>query len=152
MKPDREFLRDFNESQRWVERAAKWLETFGYVVEIKPYSLRPTSDLRRDFMDSGDLDVDGKRVEVKRRPDIDFTDASTFPYDTILVDEAYKIDRKAQERLGYVIFNSTGSHACIVLEKSKRYWKKTKKWDKKQRRVCEYYECPVNKCRFYRVS
>ena len=86
-----------------------------YKVREKSFEVRPDSSQRREYMDSGDLALISnngeERVEVKQRPDIDFVDANSFPYSTILVDEVYKVDRDGLLPLkGYMIFDSDGSH------------------------------------------
>jgi len=99
-----------------------------------------------DTFDDGDLFVT-LRVEHKVRS-LQFTCREDYPYDTIFIDEVYKIDNKFDLPLCYVIENTDGTCCAVIYGFTKPHWKKETKFDKIQNRVCDFYVVSKSQARF----
>ena len=149
-KSDAAFIEDWNKSHTYVWVVGQWLCGRGYDVSIKPSILRPEFTTRNKYIDDGDLEI-RQRIEVKHRPSLAFTCARDYPYPTVFLDEAYKVDRRPPQSLfAYIILNAECSACCVILNSTRQYWVKETIFDKAQGRECENYACPVGRCRFFR--
>lgn len=111
-------------------------------VVIKPTLEAPSTELRHEYIDSGDIEI-RQRVEVKHRS-IGFTCAKDYPFPTIIVDEVHKVDRIPKGQLwGYVIVNEAGTHVCCLRANTQGRWTIQRKHDKKQGAERAFYVCPV---------
>lgn len=151
MKTNREFLSALDRSRTAVWVAAQWLLRQGYDAQIRPALERPTFEDRNEFADNGDIEIK-QRVEVKHRF-LSFTNEDSYPYDTVIVDEKYKIDRiNSAELYQYIILNEEMTHCCVVYGITRSQWVERKKYDKKDRQTRTFYECPVSLCSFYSLE
>jgi hypothetical protein len=150
MKPDADFLDDLKESRGRVSRFAAICKSQGVKVLLYPEVVRPDAAVRSEYADDGDLLV-MLRVEHKGRG-LRFNNAADFPFDTVLVDEVYKIDRIQQRPFWYVSENEEGTRVVVVSSRTMPQWVKVKKFDKRQNRECEFYACPTHLCRFCDIS
>lgn len=151
MKSDQSFIRSLLESQGAASSVASWLQGCGFDVMMRPASVRPSFEERVDYADSGDLEV-RMRIEVKHRG-IHFTCADDYPYDTVIVDECFKVERIDKNRLwGYVIINAAGTHACRIPAAAVFGGTVVKMFDKKDGQDREFVVCPKAKCRFYKMG
>lgn len=140
VKPDADFRRDFRRSQDTTEKVCEWLRGLGFDCDVKPSELTPNSDVRWQYVDSGDIEVK-QRFEVKHRKE-SFTKES-FPYASIIVDEVYKVDKYPLPTLyAYLIVSADMKCVAVITSKSKPHWFKQKKYDHAQRRECEFYFIP----------
>ncbi len=150
MKADAAFRADFDQSHATVWIVGRWLADLGFEVAAPVPALRPNAEERAAYADDGDL-VIKKVVEVKRRS-IDFTGAHDYPYDSVFVNEAYKLTR---ERLavvwGYVVVNRAGTHAAVVHTNTANKWVTVERYDADQDRRCEFLACPVAHVKFFRL-
>ena len=159
MKPDAEFLRDFEASHIWVVRAAWWLAEFPDMhVTIPEVRLRPSPAERSRYADGGDFLVRHgrgltyERVEVKHRS-VDFTGLNDYPFPTVFVNEAYKLTPGVVAYLwGYIIFNRLGTHVAVVRAYTSPDWVEVRKYDSAQRRECTFLACPVRLAEFHRLD
>ena len=136
------FFNDLKSSQASVAAVASWMAEHDCNVVIKPTLVAPSKDLRHEYIDSGDIEI-RQRVEVKHRS-IAFTSAEDYPYPTIIVDEAYKVDRIPRGQLwGYIIVNKACTHVCCLLADTKGHWTMQVKHDRKQDEPRRFYVCPV---------
>ena len=141
---DPTFKADLKESIPYVWLAAHWFHAKGYDVTVPAVKVRDKVENMRAFRDGGDLYLNGKhRIEIKRRPDINFTSKKNFPYRTIIVDVAHCWDEADPKPEAYLIFNKSASHAFVVRGKTCEYWKKLEKWDTKKKRNRWFYECSL---------
>lgn len=150
MKDDVAFIKDWHNSYAAVWQVGRKLAELGLPVSLPVSKLRPTSEERRQYMDSGDLEVT-MRVEVKHR-DISFTCADDYPYPTLYVDEEYKLP--AQRRvslLGYAIVNKEGTHCAFIGRASQKYWQVENRNDKAQQRVCAFVTVPKEHVEFFKL-
>lgn len=151
-KTDPNFKQDLLDSQESVELIAAWLENRGYTVTVPEIRIRPNDNRIQEYSDDGDLFVSGnkfscqQRVEVKQRPDINFSSLANFPYRTIIVDTCHAWDEAERKPYAYFILNSTMTRAIIVEGDSSKYWKRVDKYDNKRKRKRSFYECPIDKC------
>jgi len=122
MKSDAEFVRAYLRSVSPVFRVACYLNKLNYRPRILPFEIRPESSQREAYADAGDIEVT-KIIEVKRR-ELDFTCADDYPFETVIVDETYKVKRRELDsRLdGYMIVCRDESHACVVPIATRSQW------------------------------
>lgn len=151
MKTDEQFLAALQQSHGHVAAVASWMSGLKFDVLIRPVVARPSFDVRNEFIDSGDIEI-RQRVEVKKRG-IDFTSASDYPYQTVIVDEQYKVDRIPISHLyGYVVVNKAGTHVCCISKHTKPHWLLSTKFDRKDGQDRTFYECPVEHCVFFALE
>lgn len=146
MKTEEAFLSDLERSRASVSRFASLCRAAGVNIWTGPTVVRPSADARSEYADNGDLLV-LLRVEHKDRG-LSFTCASDFPYDTVIVDEVYKIDRIPHRPFWYVSESSDGSMAAVVSSRTMAHWEKMSLYDEAQERRCEFYACPKRLVRF----
>jgi hypothetical protein len=148
---DPNFIEDLEDSKEFVWMAARWLSELGYNVTIKPTFVRPSVENMGEYSDNGDLEI-VQRVEVKHRPDIEFTSKESFPYPTIIVDVAHVWDRAKPKPFAYIIFNADASGCLVVKGSTNNRWEKVSKFDTKKNRQREFYECPLELCEYYSIA
>ena len=141
MKSDDRFVSDLQQSRTRVERFAAMCRRAGADLWVYPSDVRPKASEREAYADGGDLMLQ-TRIEHKVR-DIDFYDANDFPYDTMIVDEVYKVERIKARPFRYVIENRDGTRLAVVRSVTKPKWTIKKRFDPQQGRECEFYE--INK-------
>lgn len=146
MKSDAAFLADLRQSREIVARRAQEFRALGLVAEVVDHEDRPDSAVRMQYGDSGDLVVAG-RVEHKRRR-LHFTGAHDYPYQTIFIDEQYKIDSKDDVAMAYIIENMAGTCAAVVHGFTRRLWRLEKKWDATAKRFGTFYTIDKQHVRF----
>ena len=126
---------------------AKWLHLKGYDVKI-------SAD--RGVVDNGDIFANKpnqpiKRIEVKGR-NVNFTGASDWPYEDMLVSNEAAVKRAWDDDPHYVILNSAMTHAALVLPETKQHWKVIKKWASNTRKEEYFYTCPIEHVKFIRID
>lgn len=146
MKPDEAFLSDLERSRASVSRFASLCRAAGVNIWTGPTVVRPSADERRKYADNGDLLV-LLRVEHKDRG-LSFTCAADFPYDTVIVDEVYKVDSIPHRPFWYVSESSDGLRAAVISSRTMAHWTTMRLYDEKQERDCDYYVCPKRLARF----
>jgi hypothetical protein len=140
---DPTFIEDLRKSRASVETVARWLSSKGVPVIVRPTFERPDASRMSEFSDDGDLEII-QRVEVKQRPNLDFTSKDDFPYPTLIVDACHCYDNAKQKPYAYVIVNRAGDVAFVVYVRDTRAkWLRVKKHDKAKQRDREFYECPM---------
>lgn len=145
MKSDSQFITALQQSDLDVRIVASWLAKLGGEVLIRPTLVRPTADDRFAFADAGDLEI-RQRVEVKGR-NITFTCSEDYPYGTVIVDEARKIDKwKPLSLWGYVVLNASKTHYCCIPATTRKQWARIKRFDVKDQAEIEFYEVAKSLC------
>jgi hypothetical protein len=145
---DPTFVDDLHKSDAAVLRVAEWLRSEGYAVIIPPLVTRPSSEQAADYADSGDLKM-LLGIEVKQRPDIDFTGAHDFPYPSIIVDQKRDFDRKREVPERYFIVNKSMTVAAVIgVRSTKQHWKVASRYNSKTGRTSEYYEVALQHVAF----
>ena len=148
MKDSNSFLRDLATSRVAVNEFAQRMRDKGLQVWLPPESVRPDASVRREYADNGDLMVQG-RVEHKVRTNLHFTSREDYPYPTVIVDEAYKVDAKADTPvLAYIIENASRTVAAVVYGWTRKHWQVEEVYDPKQGRRCRNYTVPKQHVRF----
>ena len=150
MKTDEAFLADLENSRGRVSRFASICRAAGVSIWIAPSVVRETAEDRHDFDDPGDLVVH-LRVEHKERG-LEFTSAADFPFDTVIVDEVYKIDGIQHRPFWYVSENAAGTRVAVISSRTMDKWKTESKYDQRQGRQCEFYVCPKKLVRFCAID
>jgi hypothetical protein len=77
-----------------------------------------------------------------------FSSAEDYPYNTIFIDETYKIKK---DTFMYVIVSSDGIHAALIDRSTRAHWVKEEIFDKKQDRKCVNAACPKELARFVKL-
>jgi hypothetical protein len=148
VKDNNGFLRDLSASRMAVNEFAARLRDKGWQIWLPPEFVRPDAAVRHDYSDQGDIMVQG-RVEHKVRTNLHFTCREDYPYDTVIVDEAYKEDAKASDPvLAYIIENSSRTHAAVVYGWKRHLWQIERRRDPIQRRDCDFYTIHKDHVRF----
>jgi hypothetical protein len=152
VKDSNSFLRDLSTSRVAVNEFARRMREKGLQVWLPPESVRPDASVRREYADNGDLMVQG-RVEHKVRTNLHFTCRDDYPYDTVIVDEVYKEDAKADSHVFcYVIENAARTHAAVVYGWTRKAWDVERRRDPIQGRDCDFYTVPKSMVRFCTVD
>lgn len=156
MKNETDFVRDWVESHGVVSKVCAWLRRLGVEAFLRPPSLRPTEAERWAFSDEGDIavveDCAIKRVEVKTRS-VAFDGPTTWPYDSVFVDETYHVDRlETIPLLAYVIVGNDRNHCCVIPAAGKSAWRVVQKYDSSQDRTCRFYAAPVEECEWRQLD
>lgn len=147
MKTDREFKEALAESSAAVHVVASWLHAKKCDVLIRPTLVRPSFEERNDFADEGDIEI-RQRIEVKHRK-LTFTSVNDYPYEDVIVDESFKVDRILKGTLwGYAIINQSMTHACLILQHTRPAWTLQTMYDKADRQQRTFYVCPKDLCTF----
>ena len=142
VKPQAEFRQNLKKSQEYVAVVNNWLRGYGFNSNILPYTVCKDVSERWEHTDSGDIEI-RQRVEVKHRPKMDFKSLDDLPYPSIIIDEAYKIDKHNINTLyAYFIVNSSKTRAMVILPRTKKHWFKKKWTDVAEKIEREFYFCP----------
>ena len=142
---DPDFVKDLENSKKWVWIAAKILSKEGHNVTVKTTRVRPTIEEMNSYSDDGDLEIN-HRIEVKHRIDMNFTCMDEFPYPTVIVDVAHTWDCAKPKPYEYIILNATGSYYISIKSESHEHWVRTERFDIKKKRMRTFYECPKKYC------
>ena len=98
-------------SQVYVRVVHRWLRSRGKEVFIAHQELAPSYEVRWDYVDEGDLLILLKgilrKMEVKHRENMKFTDPYMFPFSTVIVNEVYKWDKVPTMTSPLVTLSST---------------------------------------------
>ena len=117
-----QFMERLVRSRSHFEEFARKQASMGVDIYTPPINDAPTHAARWAHRDSKD-GVLIMAVEHKRRG-ISFTDRASFPYDTVIVDEVYKVDDKPHPCLIYICENAAGTHAAVVYGWTRCNWLK----------------------------
>ena len=152
------FIRRYYVSQVYVRVVHRWLRSRGKEVFIAHQELAPSYEVRWDYVDEGDLLILLKgilrKMEVKHRENMKFTDPYMFPFSTVIVNEVYKWDKVPDDDkpVGHFILNDQGSHCFYVHTATTVHeWTIEKKKDDRYGRLCDFYMCPRDSCWFFTI-
>jgi hypothetical protein len=146
MKTDASFFADLNTSRAIVAQRVQELCDMGLYAEMTPHTDRPDSSVRMQYGDDGDFMVCG-RVEHKRRK-LRFQGKDSYPYDTIFIDEQYKVDNKSDVPLAYIIENADGTCAAVIYGWTRPLWQIERRWDPHAERHANFYVIHKDHVRF----
>lgn len=148
MKSSELFRERLLEAQGSQAMIAAYMASKNYNVRIKP-CLLPNND-KKLVDDGGDLEL-LLNLQIKVR-NLDFTSRKDYPFDTVLIDEAYKIERlKLPQLYGYLILNKKKDHACFVCAKTNKQWRKVERYDSKYKDTRKFYTVNKNFCEFIKL-
>jgi hypothetical protein len=150
MRTDAEFLAALDKSQQAVSKVANWLFVHKYDVLVKPYKVRPSVKQAAEYADDGDIEI-RLNIEVKQRS-FSFTCANDYPYSTVLIDHAAKINSTPASKLyGYVIVDDDASHACFISASTRSYWTEVEHSSAKHANRRLSYCVPKEWCKFTEI-
>ena len=153
MKTHDQFVTDLNRSRQSLNNLALAASEAGFSLLIKPSSTAPDRESRNAHRDKGDAVIVAP-IEHKHRVDLEFTCRKDYKFDTVIVDEQYKIDEKGPKDrpLMYVILNSDETHAAVVYGWTRKHWRVENLPDGKAGRRGNFYTCRKDVVRFCPVD
>ena len=122
------FLKHLSASHQAVWTAALWMWSTGRQVTINPTTSSEKYKDRMKHRDSGDLLVNGNRVEVKKRG-INFTGKDDWPHKDFLVCAKHSYDMAENKPTGYIIMSSDMNYAGLVSSETYDQWGVTHRKD-----------------------
>lgn len=147
---DAHFKSELEKSQPTVDMVGKWLEGRGHDITINEMKYRSSYSQRMECGDNGDITLHKRvgdktvdlRVEIKRRS-IVFTGVHDFLFDTLIVDEVYKVDRVDMNQVAaYFSVNKAGTHIAYIDPQTKDKWVVETRFDSQRNRNATFYGCP----------
>jgi hypothetical protein len=150
LKTDEEFISNLKKSVKPVTLIAEYLKSKGFKVEVPEQIIGATFKDRQKLRDKGDIllfEANGQvynpplRVEVKGLSK-HFTSMEDFPYDTIIIDEEYKVKKGKIETLyKYYIVSDDFKTIASIDASTFPQWFILEKFDRKERDKCKFYVC-----------
>jgi hypothetical protein len=140
-------VRDFNKALANADasmfQAAQWLrKKYNCTVMIRPVNKIPDSGDPRDARDDGDIIAYFEKVvEVKEKPEYNFTGAHDFPFDTIMVANVEPTDRHNVDL--WIIISGNKTHAAMIKGEHKKHFIKKNVWCPNTEKHEQKYMCPV---------
>lgn len=151
MISDQLFKERLNKSKEGVQIVAEALKSLGMEALIHPTLCRPTREQRKEYSDSGDIEV-RFRVEVKRRHNIQFSGRDDYPFPTIHLDKARRVDELGKNTLfAYVVLNDQGSCMAVCGRETMKHWVKENRYDRIAGCQDEVYACPKERAKFFKL-
>ena len=146
-KPTEKFLDLITKARDVSFIVAEALAQRGHRVRVIPNTVRPSFAERWEHTDSGDLEVT-LRVEVKHVR-INFHSRESFPYDSLIVDEAYKVEKQHELPLyGYAQVNASLTGCLIIPMWTRDAWYKEHRFDKQENARRLFYFCPKDRTHY----
>ena len=142
------FLVSLMKSEETVRLVAEWLIRQGYFMELRPIRGAPSADQHEKYSDRGDcfiVEDSGlrRRVEVKQVEEAHFTCADDWPWPHIyVVGDIPIIDRQPRAWV-HIRVNPERTHAGIVWDYTRVFWRTAKVPDKITGRSKPVYTCPL---------
>lgn len=145
-RADPSFEADLQGSKKSVVAAMLWLNEQGFsVIMPRPLPIRENINDICKYSDDGDFFVQ-LPVEVKHRPNLQFTCAEDFPFPTVMLDRK---DRVVGVRPWlYITLNGPMTHAVIVRGSTSKHWVLKGRFHGARGRYRTKYECPVELATF----
>jgi len=137
------FLERLKNSSRAVFVIAQMQHAKGHTVEIPKTRFAPTAAEADQYLDDGDLIVDGERIEIKHR-DIDFTSRADWPYRDMFVSNVAAVERAGDEVTAYMVVSKDYSHVATIPRSTKDYWYTVEVLAKNTGNVERNYSCPID--------
>ena len=146
------FIESLEESRACAWFVAEWLLGGGFDVKILPSSTTPNEEERFSHVDHGDLEIT-QRIEVKHWPEVDFDSMENVPYDHVIVDEAYKLEKYRNATLyGYIILNASKTGCMLISARDRAGWFKKEVYDRKEKANRTFMFCPKNLIRYHDIG
>lgn len=145
MLSDQDFIDSLRESQGAVDATQQLLLSQGETIVRPAMNIRPSFKDRKNYSDDGDLFIQ-RRIEIKKRS-FSFSGADDFPYDSVFVDSADRVDSSRVWR--YYIWSDDLKSFLIVPSNTKEKWKRRTVYNKRHGENRTYYVAPLACCYFY---
>lgn len=150
---DPTFVVDLLGSKPSVEAVANYFRKKGYTVEVPEIVVRPDPSVRHLYTDRGDVLVTftdhQARIEVKGRKD-QFTGRFSYKRNDVLIDTAFKFDKKNPTPLMYFATNHDNTVAIVIPVNTREHWRKKDVFAKGRTQEC--YFVGIEHCYFVRLS
>lgn len=147
-KTHEQFVSALETSRDAVWFVAESLHAQGWNVRILPATVAKKGESRAKHMDQGDLEII-KRLEVKHRPDMDFNSLEEFKFDSVIVDEPYKIEKYAEGTLfGYIVLNKNKTGGMFIHPNTRKHWVIEPRFDSKEGKDKDFMLCPKKFAKF----
>lgn len=151
MKDPKRFVDDFYASHSVVEQVAEFWRGRGLTVTVPEQYLGPREEWYK-YMDGGDLKIPNRErdiIQVKGRGNIRFTGAHDYPYDTVFIDEHYKIIKHFDKLESYCIVSKDRRKLCVISWETHPEWLEIERLDRIQNRKCLFVACPKQFCEWH---
>ena len=149
MISDATFYGRLADSHAAANAAAVWLKSIGIPARIMPIEVRPHVSQRYEYGDSGDIEIT-QIVESKRRT-FTFSGREDYPFKSILIDEAWKIDAKPPNVFCYVITSADLKTAAVVPYSTRKEWWTEECYDRTAKHKIVNYYCHLNAAKFVQL-
>ena len=147
MKTHEQFVKALKLSRESVWTVGEWLTQMGYNARILPSTISPNHEERHDHVDMGDIEIT-QRIEVKHST-LEFNSLKSFPYDRVIIDETYKIQKyKLTTLYGYVLLNKDKSGALLISANTKEHWFTKAMFDKLENEDRRFTCCPTKHVKY----
>jgi hypothetical protein len=149
-KIHKDIMTRIDQSEAGVELVCEWLNQKGFESVVLPSTRCSGWVDRMEHVDDGDIksSIGGRsfRVEVKCRG-LAFESVDTFPYETVIVDEKYKIDRSDHiyPLYGYAILNKGKTGFLAIKSNTRQFWIEELRHDRNMGEVRTFISCPRDK-------
>ena len=147
VKPRDEFVGLLAAAADNAEMVAMILRQRGFSVRVLPHSVSPNVQERWKHVDEGDLEINSngtvERIELKHWPSVNFHSLESVPYQNVIVDEAYKIEKDHRYLLhAYFILNASRTGCLVIPASTRPHWFKKSAVDGRENDGRLYYFCP----------
>jgi hypothetical protein len=155
--PQEQFKQRMLHSCVAVNTVCDWLSKRGYDAEPLPFEVAPDHSQWKEYADDGDIRIRIRgrnyRYEVKHRK-LKFDSIASYPYESIIVDERYKIEKPHELPLwGYGIVNADRSCMISIPAATERLWFDRVMFDRHYQTNRTFTHCPINKAlKFVRLT
>lgn len=119
-----DFMNNVKNSEPSVRKVGKWLAERGFEVRLPESKYADSPEKIKAYLDDGDLEVEGKRVEIKHLTS-HWTCKEDYPYPTFMICAKKPFDRAVSKGLipfMYMIFNNDMTHMVVVSTENYGDW------------------------------
>lgn len=151
------FVKRLIDSRAATFVVGRWLHSLGYDVRIPAFYI-PKDKHDKGIPDCGDIFIqkDGrpeKRMEVKHRPNLNFTCLEDWPFDGGIFLANVDVIERGSDNLGaFVTVNGPMTHIGIVRADTRRYWSQVDVWCSNTRKVERKFACPMQHVQFRSIA
>jgi hypothetical protein len=151
-----EFVHDFIISHHAVFKIAEWFHCqWNMGIGMKSKKLSPTYEERHMYSDDGDFlfkrpGKDKWEIAEVKHKNMHWTDADSFPYDTVFVSNVHSVERGHEPHL-WVLVNKSLTHAIIIPKSTKRFWIKETVYNRNSGKEEEKYLCAKHLTQFHKI-
>ena len=134
------FCKELLKGYLWQLFVGERFRLMGYEVHVPQMSYKGLKHAK-EYLDSRDLTVNGKIVEIKSR-DYTFTSQDDFPFPTILIETKSGYEGKKTKPVMYVnVCQHNGAMCALDVKKTYKQWSARRIWDRVRKVGSMTFEC-----------